>query len=138
MPVGTWRVSVPDNVVLPTSSRSTPMCKMTVVVSLYVALPGPSSVASTMWMESQHPSLTNSFPCTRFLIKKHPANPLSKSHRYTDDVDPASKYSSRYASNKSLASTSIARNLSDGRNPSSIAGWYVLDHGDRYESPSRL
>lgn len=95
-------MSVPDNVVFPTSSRSTPMCTMTVVVSLYVAFDELSSMASTMCMESQQPSLTNSFPCTRFLIKKHPAKPLSRSHKYTEEIDPASKYNSLHMKGREL------------------------------------
>ena len=74
------RVSDPDRFVSPTSALCTSIASMTVVVSLYVAR-GPPSATSTTWIESQAPSLTNWWPATVFLIKKHPAKPSSRSQR---------------------------------------------------------
>ena len=64
-----------------------------------------------------------------FFNKITPANPLSKSHKYTEQIPP-SKYSSLYVSNAWLACTSRLLSLSLGTAPSSNGGSYLLLHGD--------
>ena len=58
-----------------------------------------------------------------------PAKPWSKSHRYTEDTPP-SKYISLYWSKAWFASISSFLKRSDGIEPSSNGGSYVLLHGD--------
>ena len=54
-------VRLPDKFTSPASLSGTTIDSITVVVSLYLPSPLPASRASTMWIESQHPELTDLF-----------------------------------------------------------------------------
>ncbi len=116
---------------------------------------------STTWMESQHPLIFLE-PSPAFLMRMTPANPWSRSHRYTEETPPskylrererhrervsqapgqserggACTHRSLYWSKALLASTSSLRRRAEGMAPSSIGGSYLLLQGDLRETSNQ-
>ena len=68
------RVKLPDKLTTPPppSLSGTTIESMTVVVSLYFPSPLPPSLASKIWMESQHPWLTDLFFSVTSIVHVYP------------------------------------------------------------------